>query len=703
MSNKGVTMEVDTSDLATDHNLDSRIAEVPPSATSKTAPNEASPTPIQNEATAEPPSDSQTASTDREAWDHSDRRVLLQGVHKFHDVKKTRKMAQEWIDEINTQQSSPLVLVKIKKPPKKTWASLSFETPDMVQPFIDYVNNKNVPGNKSGRALFAKRAAANDTVRDKRRRESDDEGEDGRGAKRQSRKELEQQSRRAATEEEVKDRVCPLWRLTPEEQATQKLKEMIKKSALKIMTEVKAKFRVLEKEKREKIPWYDWMKGKRSIEVKDIITVPTPIRNKVEFTFGYRYLTDETVKEAQSASEAKKTEPPKVPAVGFMVLGWAGGVSRPHGCPNIGSEFCAVCDLFDDFLKDSPLPPYDASAHTGFWRFLTIRASRRTRQCMLVIVHSPTSGGQGEQVDWSATVDQERERLLAMLQKAKLPVPNQEPIEITSVYFQEYEGLSNPKPDDPVTLAYGKPTIEEQLGKCIFHISPGAFFQVNTPGAEILFAKVVEKVKEVSEDPQNTLLFDVCCGTGTIGLTCMKEGVVGKVVGIDISQAAIRDAKKNAEANGYVSTGNAATTRFVASRAEHVMQKEIAKASHGSQMKFVAVVDPAREGLHADVIRALRATEGIDRIVYVSCNPTGSLINDAGLLCTPPTKKYKGMPFEVESAQPVDMFPLTSHCEMIMVFDRVGTVRREQGVSRDEPTKNEVLDKVEKEEAAEPN
>ena len=126
------------------------------------------------------------------------------------------------------------------------------------------------------------------------------------------------------------------------------------------------------------------------------------------------------------------------------------------------------------------------------------------------------------------------------------------------------------------------------------------------------------------------------------------------------------------------------------------MQKEIAKASHGSPMKFVAVVDPAREGLHADVIRALRATEGIDRIVYVSCNPSGSLINDAGLLCTPPTKKYKGMPFEVESAQPVDMFPLTSHCEMIMVFDRVGTVRREQGVSRDEPTKNEVLDKVEK-------
>ena len=106
------------------------------------------------------------------------------------------------------------------------------------------------------------------------------------------------------------------------------------------------------------------------------------------------------------------------------------------------------------------------------------------------------------------------------------------------------------------------------------------------------------------------------------------------------------------------------------------MQKEITKASVHANMKFVAVVDPAREGLHADVIRALRATEKIQRIVYVSCNPTGSLINDAGLLCTPPTKRYKGQPFEVESAQPVDMFPLTSHCEMIMIFDRLGTVKR---------------------------
>jgi tRNA (uracil-5-)-methyltransferase len=43
-------------------------------------------------------------------------------------------------------------------------------------------------------------------------------------------------------------------------------------------------------------------------------------------------------------------------------------------------------------------------------------------------------------------------------------------------------------------------------------------------------------VKEVTPSAKNMVLFDVCCGTGTIGLTCLKEGAVGKVVGVDISE-----------------------------------------------------------------------------------------------------------------------------------------------------------------------
>jgi tRNA (uracil-5-)-methyltransferase len=73
----------------------------------------------------------------------------------------------------------------------------------------------------------------------------------------------------------------------------------------------------------------------------------------------------------------------------------------------------------------------------------------------------------------------------------------------------------------------------------------------------------------VAKDPAETVLLDVCCGTGTIGgMVCMKEGACGRVVGVDISIPAIDDAKITAaELNGFTE----AQTQFVASRAELVL------------------------------------------------------------------------------------------------------------------------------------
>ena len=149
----------------------------------------------------------------------------------------------------------------------------------------------------------------------------------------------------------------------------------------------------------------------------------------------------------------------------------------------------------------------------------------------------------------------------------------------------------------------------------------------------------------------------------------MKEGVVGKVVGVDISEPAIADAKINAKLNGFE---DETKTRFVAAKAEDVIAEELRRVKHGNHNgKIVAVVDPAREGLHSNVIKSLRGFEEIDRLVYVSCNPTGSLVQDAALLCCPASKRYRGRPFRPTFAQPVDMFPFSNHCEMVMVFDRM--------------------------------
>ena len=64
----------------------------------------------------------------------------------------------------------------------------------------------------------------------------------------------------------------------------------------------------------------------------------------------------------------------------------------------------------------------------------------------------------------------------------------------------------------------GTEYIEEKLLGMTFRISPQAFFQVNTLGAEVLYQAAIDLAKPTEE----TALIDVCCGTGTIGLTFSK-------------------------------------------------------------------------------------------------------------------------------------------------------------------------------------
>jgi tRNA (uracil-5-)-methyltransferase len=622
--------------------------------------------------------------------DHSNRKVIIYNIDKYMKIKAIEKKVQEWIKDTDVKVS------KTKKPPKNNWIVLTLEDESMVETFMNILNN-GTHFNKKGGALEAKRPVEATGDANKRSRD----GNDDRATKRMRQEPVEC----VKTPAQVRDKLTPLWKMSYEDQLDQKTKTMVNKCLSKITSEIKRKFHTLQREQRRSgskavDPVYGWLKVQNTIKMEPILAAPKQLeyRNKCELTFGYNhaYEVDENgvpieievaATEESSSADAdaeKKMKIVKTPAVGFMAGGWAGGVSDPHCLANIPDVVCGIADVINEFLKTSSVPPYKSTDHRGVWRTVTIRSSERTKQCMVIITHAPPSGGAGKKDDGSDdctdVFEGEKQRLVKMLMD-KIPKPTRTYAEgadatkegescdigVTSLFFQEFDGLSNPLPQHPVQHICGKEFIEEKLLQCDFQVSPGAFFQVTTEGAEKLYSVVVDKLKEVTTNPKDTVLFDVCCGTGTIGLTCMKEGAVGKVVGIDISEPAIKDAVINAERNGF--SGSDEITRFVASRAELVMYEEVKKVGHSCPM--VAVVDPAREGLHQDVIKTLRNQAGLQRIVYVSCNPTGSLIVDAGLLCSPATKKYRGLPFKISSSQPVDMFPLTDHCEMVMVFDRM--------------------------------
>ena len=586
-------------------------------------------------------------------WNHANRRVMVYGVLKYIKNKDLPKMAKKWLASLEDPNS--IVITKWRKAPQGSWVVLTCETEEMASRLIKHINDNKLT-NEKGNELTASKAQNLDN---KRKRDGDD---DGPNKKRPE----------PLTDDGVRDKLTPLWRSSYSDQLDQKLKTMIKRSAMRICAETKKKFLSLQREaKRNKncksVELYAWLKSKRSIPVLDVIKSPqqNAYRNKNEFTFGYR------TEQKEGDEESKQ-----IPSSGFLAAGWSGGVSRPHLCTNVPWEACAIQDLVEEFLQTSPILPYEAKTHCGLWRVLTIRSSKRTKECMIIIQHAPPTGGLGgvvQKEDYSNVFESEKQRLVKLLVDRDLPmverpVEVQEshfPLRVTSIFFQEYDGLSTPPPEHPVQHAYGKTNLTEKLGDCQFQISPGAFFQVNTECAELLYQVVVDKIKEVS--PSDSVVLDVCCGTGSIGMTCLQQGAVSEVVGVDISEPAIVDANANAKLNGLEDK-----VRFIASKAEAVMAEETNKLKNSETQKYiVAVVDPAREGLHQDVVRSIRMTEKIQRLVYVSCNPTGSLIQDAAMLCAPPTKRFKGRAFRPTFAQPVDMFPLSDHCEMVMVFDRM--------------------------------
>mmetsp|Transcript_22083 Transcript_22083/g.50467 ORF Transcript_22083/g.50467 Transcript_22083/m.50467 type:complete len:707 (-) Transcript_22083:269-2389(-) len=651
-------------------------------------------------------------------------RVQLHGVLRHSTQKDLRKLIEKtW------KGHDPVVhgnIVKIKKVPGATWATVTLDAavvnskdgtetvPSIdttLENFVQFVNDTAHPKeNERGYAVHAKRGLCRDGGGDGEKEGSDGGGDDEDGEETDQNREGKRRKLDAAmtikSPSEICDAIAPMWKQPYEEQLRCKNKEMVRRCAIVICKEIKKNFAKRERESKRNAnvkltPLYEWVKERKGINVKDILPSPQKFfyRNKIELTFGYRYekIADASVEDdCDNDHESKNIK--KIPSVGFMVSGWDGPVASPFCCPHVPSEFCGIAGVLDDFLSSSPLKPYHQKSHKGCWRVLTMRSSVRTKQCMVIVQHAP--------VDDADILSAEKDRLIKML-VGEVPNPSARDfpdpmvstgvreeekdrprVAVTSIFFQEYAGVSIPPPDHPVQHSYGKEFLEERLGKCTFQISPGAFFQVNTEGAERLYKVVTdaiaddinkkresngrnndeeknspddsnkEKTAEEGEKKQNndnfdssTLLFDVCCGTGTIGLTAMSEGIVGKVVGVDISRPAILDARRNAVRNGMmkdvtkdedsknemdksIGADHEEIVRFIDSRAELVLSSETYKARFNSGPTY-AIVDPAREGLHHNVIKALRSAEKIERLVYVSCNPTKTLTRDATMLCAP--------------------------------------------------------------------
>jgi 23S rRNA (uracil1939-C5)-methyltransferase len=180
----------------------------------------------------------------------------------------------------------------------------------------------------------------------------------------------------------------------------------------------------------------------------------------------------------------------------------------------------------------------------------------------------------------------------------------------------------------------------ETLGKFRFKIGPKSFFQTNTSQGE----KLYEVTREFAELTGSQIVYDLYCGTGSIGIFVSDQAA--KVIGVETVGEAVEDARQNALLNGLTHS------QFYAGDVIDVCDDEFFR-THGKP--DVIITDPPRAGMHEKLSRKILDMEA-SIVVYVSCNPS-TQARDLNIL---------GEKYTVTKIQPVDMFPHTLHIENVV-------------------------------------
>ena len=188
---------------------------------------------------------------------------------------------------------------------------------------------------------------------------------------------------------------------------------------------------------------------------------------------------------------------------------------------------------------------------------------------------------------------------------------------------------------------FGKEKIEVKSLNYELELSPQAFFQLNHKQAEQIYKDAAALIKE-----KQKLIIEGYCGIGTISLAMHNKAE--KIVGIEIIEKAIKDAKDNAKIN------KVENVEFRCGDAAKEIRKIVEK-----EKADVIVVDPPRTGLDDELLKTLLKSKA-KQIIYISCNPS-TLGKDLYIL----KKEY-----EIHLVRGYDMFPNTPLVETLVELVR---------------------------------
>lgn len=364
--------------------------------------------------------------------------------------------------------------------------------------------------------------------------------------------------------------------------------------------------------------------GFREVPVNATLGSPQEFfyRNKMEFSFGDRWLTKEDLdKRVQEEGEHRE----HLFALGLHIPERFDKVLDIEECYLQSETSQGIVNTVRSFGLEKNLSIYSTHSHEGYLRNLVIREGRHTGEMMVNLVTS-----------------EDRPELMQELSSLLLSrYPS-----ITTMVNNITDRKSQVAIGDYERIYHGPGFITEKIGMRTYRISANSFFQTNTLQAERLYDVAATLAGLRADD----VVFDLYSGTGTIALHV--AGAVKEVVGIETVEPAVEDARRNALMN---QVGNCT---FILGDLKDKLTKDTAWLSdHGRAT--VMLIDPPRSGMHEKVVLEIAALRP-ERIVYVSCNPA-TQARDLKLLCSK-------VPYRFAGVQPVDMFPHTYHIENVVAL-----------------------------------
>ena len=325
-------------------------------------------------------------------------------------------------------------------------------------------------------------------------------------------------------------------------------------------------------------------------------------RNKMEFTFG----------------DSEKDGPLRL---GLHKRGSMYDILPVETCRIMDGDYRAIRSFTQKYFEERGYSYFHKLTHVGYLRHLLVRKAVKTGEILVALV----------------TTTQEEYDLTEWVEGLKLlPLEGK----FAGILHLENDSVADVVKADKVNILYGQDYFMEELLGLKFRISTFSFFQTNSKGAEVLYSLVRDYV---SGHEQGATVFDLYSGTGTIAQ--MLAPAAKKVIGVEIVEDAVVQARENAAMNGL------SNCEFIAADVLKALDEIEEKPDY-------IILDPPRDGVHPKALSRI-ISYGVEHMVYIACKPT-SLERDLEMLT--------GRGYRVVRYGMVDMFPYTGNVETIVLL-----------------------------------